>query len=82
MNALILAALLSQPVSPLCEQWIDRMEQESRYAARLVWSPRKERHIERANQAAEMTQRHCESAQAEQLAVRLPRQEPAVEASH
>ena len=54
MNALILAALLSQPVSPICEQWIDRVEQESRYAARLVWSPRKERHIERMNEAAEM----------------------------
>lgn len=81
MNALILAALLSQPLSPLCEQWIDRMEQESRYAARLVWSPRKERHIERVNEAAEMTQRHCESGPAEQLAVSLPRQEPVIEVS-
>lgn len=72
MEMLILAALLNQPVSPLRQQWIDRMEQESRYAARLVWSPRKARHIQRVNEAAEMAQRHCESSQENQLAVRHP----------
>lgn len=70
MQALILAAILNQATPSLCQQWIDRVEQESRYASRLVWSPRKERHMQRLNEAADMARQHCESEQAEQLATR------------
>ncbi len=59
MNALILAAILNYPVTPMCQQWLERMDRESRYAARLVWSPRKERHIQRVNEAAAQVKTHC-----------------------
>lgn len=59
MQALILAAILNYPVTPLCQQWMDRMQRDSRYAARLVWSPQKQRHIKRTNHAAAKVQQHC-----------------------
>ncbi len=59
METLILAVLLNMPVTPVCQQWIDRVDQESRAAARLVWSPQKERHIERMNQAARKARESC-----------------------
>ena len=59
MEVLILAAVLHLPVTPECQQWLDRVDQESRAAARLVWSPQKERHIKRMNQAAERVNALC-----------------------
>lgn len=81
MQALILAAILNQATPSLCQQWIDRVEQESRYASRLVWSPRKARHIKRLNEAADMAREHCESEQAEQLAARHTVASPAEHSS-
>ena len=74
MNALILAAILNYPVSPTCQQWLDRMDRESRYAARLVWSPRKERHIKRVNQAADQVNTHCgqQDTPADAVAIAAP----------
>ena len=74
MQALILAAILNYPVTPLCQQWVHRMEQNSRYAARLVWSPQKQRHIKRTDQAAAKVRQHCAVAadQAEVLVVSEP----------
>lgn len=68
MNALILAAILNYPVTPVCQQWLDRMDRESRHAARLVWSPQKERHIKRVNLAAEQVQAHCGVPQSDAVA--------------
>ena len=59
MQALILAAILNYPVTPMCQQWVQRMERESRYAARLVWSPQKQRHLDRSDRAAAKVQQHC-----------------------
>lgn len=59
MNALILAAILNYSATPLCQQWTDRMNQESRYAARYVWSPQKDRHIKRMNVAMQKARLHC-----------------------
>ena len=59
MEALILAALLNMPVDSACQQWLDRVDQESKAAARLVWSPQKERHIKRMNQAAGKVSENC-----------------------
>lgn len=59
MQALILAAILNYPVTPLCQQWTDRMERDARYAARLVVSPQQQRHIKRSNDAAAKMQQHC-----------------------
>ena len=61
MQVLILATILSYPVPPLCRQWLNRVDQESRHAARLVWSPQKERHIRRMNQASNEARKHCKA---------------------
>lgn len=62
MNTLILAAILNYSATPLCQQWTERMNQESRNAARYVWSPRKNRHIKRMNIAMENARLHCAEA--------------------
>ena len=59
MQALILAAVLNYTASPVCQQWQDRVDQESRIAARMVWSPQKERHMQRMNYAMEQAHVHC-----------------------
>lgn len=69
MQVLLLVAALSQPVTPVCQQWLDRVDQESRYASSLVWSPRKERHIARTKYAAKMARVHCELAAPDTVAV-------------
>ena len=59
MEALILAALLNLPVSADCQQWLDRVNDESNAAARMTWGPQKERHIKRMNKAAEKVNTNC-----------------------
>lgn len=59
MEALILAALLNLPVSAECQQWLDRVNDESNAAARMTWGPQKERHIKRMNKAAEKVTANC-----------------------
>lgn len=59
MEALIIAAVLSLPVTPECQQWLDRLDQESTAASRVVWGPKKERHIARMNKAADEVRENC-----------------------
>ena len=59
MGALIIAAALSLPVTAECQQWLDRLDQESTAAARVVWGPKKERHIARMNTAAGKVRENC-----------------------
>lgn len=67
MQSLLLTAILSYPVAPVCQQWLDRRDRESRTAARLVWSPQKERHIKRMNYANDQVRQHCSSYPGEDL---------------